>query len=98
MRFSGDRSQWREHFYKLYEARALETQGKVERVTGKMGEGEFDGSVSVTGQAKRSDAQTAPSQVFMRYSESQKDALSKENIPPGVKTFVKGYFDALSKE
>ena len=97
-RFSGDRSQWREHFEKLYESRALQTEGNVERVTGVIGQGEFQGGVEVKGAAPRAQTRTGPSQVFMQYSESQKDALSKENIPVGVKAFVKGYFDALEKQ
>jgi hypothetical protein len=91
----GRESNWTEQFIQLYAARKTDTKQYNTRAKAQMGEGKFDYSVDVTGEARREAPQAEVTRAFMDFREAQKDALAKEDIPVGYKNFVKNYFDSI---
>lgn len=92
---AGRDSNWTEEFVKLYDARSIANKQHSEQAKGKIGEGKFDFSIDVEGEAAREAPKVETSKAFMDYREAQKDSLAKEDIPLGYKEFVKNYFDSI---
>lgn len=88
-------SQWTEQFVKLYDPRTLATQQQNQQASGKMGSGKFDATIEAPGPATRDAARAPIGQAFLDYRNAQKDAISREEIPPDYKEAVKTYFDSL---
>lgn len=88
-------SRWTEDFVKLYDPRQTAVKTQTQQATGKMGEGKFDFATQADAPATRETARTESRESLMSYKEAQKDAISREDIPPGYKDLVKRYFDSL---
>jgi len=72
----------------------LDVKTQDEFVAGQHGDGDSQSNVVMTA-AQKGFASRAYAEVHQDYAEVVEDALEKEHIPPGKRTYVRRYFDLI---
>jgi hypothetical protein len=91
----GARSKDKRRWEDVWSDRLPETQKKISRITGKMGnEGEME-QLPTRSEAQGGPVKTPYYEVYESYKKDAEDAVAKDTVPPAYKQPVKQYFDSL---
>jgi hypothetical protein len=88
---TGDKRRWGD----VWSDRLPQTRQKMDRITGKMGDGGDVEQLPTQSEAKQDAVRTPYYDVYESYKKDAEDAISKESVPPAYKQPVKDYFESL---
>jgi hypothetical protein len=94
----GQKPDWEEEFQSIYAPEFIDVTTQDTQVRGQMNE-EGKTYTTIIRSAPEKQEATAPYyEVYEDYEAAAEEALTREDIPRGYKTYVRDYFDSLRPE
>jgi hypothetical protein len=86
---------WEEEFQSIYAPEFIDVTTQDTKIRGQMGRDGKTYTTIVRSAPEKQDASAPYYEVYEDYEAAAEEALTREDIPRGYKTYVRDYFDSL---